>query len=191
MITDYHAKYLAYELNRKCPSDSIQKLMVSLADAQVDLNPHQIEAALFAFRSPFSRGVLLADEVGLGKTIEAGIVLSQKWAEGRRKILIVVPSSLRKQWMQELSDKFFLPSAILELGSFNKRLKSGKRNPFEYKEQIVICSYHFARNREEYVRMTNWDMVVIDEAHRLRNVYMLNPTLSDSVIPELNEFNIA
>jgi len=78
MITDYHAKYFAYELTKRCASDSIQKLMASLADAQVDLNPHQVDAALFAFRSPFSKGVILADEVGLGKTIEAGIVLSQK-----------------------------------------------------------------------------------------------------------------
>jgi len=69
MITKYHAKYFAHELTKKCPSDSIQKLMVSLADAQVDLNPHQVDAALFAFRSPFSKGVILADEVGLGKTI--------------------------------------------------------------------------------------------------------------------------
>ncbi len=181
MITEYHAKYYACELTRRCPSDSIQKLMVSLADAQVDLNPHQIDAALFAFRSPFSRGVLLADEVGLGKTIEAGTVLSQKWAEGRRKILIIVPSSLRKQWMQELAEKFFLPSVILESGSFNKRLKSGKHNPFDCPEQIVICSYHFARNKEEHVRMTNWDLVVIDEAHRLRNVYRTDNKIAKTI----------
>ena len=100
--------------------------MVSLAGAQVALNPHQVDAALFAFRSSFSKGVILADEVGLGKTIEAGIVLSQKWAEGKRKILIFVPLSLRKQWMQELADKFFLPSIIIETPSFNKAMKQGK-----------------------------------------------------------------
>ena len=100
MITDYHAKYFAYELTRRAPSDSLEKLTSSLSDAQVDLNPHQIDAALFAFRSPFAKGVILADEVGLGKTIEAGIVLTQKWAEGKRKVLVIVPSSLRKQWNQ-------------------------------------------------------------------------------------------
>ena len=78
-------------------------------DSEVDLNPHQFDAALFAFRSPLSNGAILADEVGLGKTIEAGIVLSQKWAEGKRKILIILPSSLRKQWHQELADNFYLP----------------------------------------------------------------------------------
>ncbi len=181
MITKYHAKYFAHELTKKCPSDSIQKLMVSLADAQVDLNPHQVDAALFAFCSPFSKGVILADEVGLGKTIEAGIVLSQKWAEGKRKILIIVPSSLRKQWMQELADKFFLPSAIIETPSFNKAVKQGKVNPFDLKENIAICSYHFARNKEEYVRMVNWDLVIIDEAHRLRNVYRTDNKIAKTI----------
>ncbi len=181
MITKYHAKYYAHELTKKCPSDSIQKLMVSLADAQVDLNPHQVDAALFAFRSPFSKGVILADEVGLGKTIEAGIVLSQKWAEGKRKILIIVPSSLRKQWVQELAEKFFLPSIILEAPSFNKAVKNGKHNPFEQKDKIVVCSYHFARNKEEFVRLIDWDLVVIDEAHRLRNVYRTDNKIAKTI----------
>src|SRR5580698_3760177 len=105
MSTAYHAKYFAHELTKRCASDSMEKLAASLADAQVDLNPHQVEAALFAFRSPLSKGAILADEVGLGKTIEAGILLSQRWAERKRKILIMVPANLQKQWHQELSDK--------------------------------------------------------------------------------------
>src|SRR4030043_290310 len=100
-LTPYHAKYFAYELTRRYPSDSSEKLAGALVDAQVDLNPHQIDAALFAFRSPLSKGAVLADEVGLGKTIEAGLVLSQKWAERKHKILIIEPSSLRKQWHKE------------------------------------------------------------------------------------------
>ena len=80
-FTDYHAAYLAHSLTRRFPAGSAEKLTGALIDAQVDLNPHQIEAALFAFRSPLSTGALLADEVGLGKTIEAGLVISQKWAE--------------------------------------------------------------------------------------------------------------
>src|SRR5271154_661979 len=124
-LTDYHAKYFAYELTKRCASDSLEKLSSTLSNAQVDLNPHQIEAALFAFRSPLSKGAILADEVGLGKTIEAGILLSQKWAERKRKILIIVPASLRKQWHQELSDKFFLPSVLLETKTFNDQIKEG------------------------------------------------------------------
>ena len=96
-LTDYHAKYFAHELTKRSPSDSVEMLAGVLADAQVDLNPHQIEAALFAFRNPFSRGAILADEVGLGKTIEAGLLLAQRWAERKRKLLVILPANLRKR----------------------------------------------------------------------------------------------
>src|SRR6266852_4484267 len=113
--SDYQAKYFAYDLTRRCAPDDIEKLAGVVAGAQVDLNPHQVDAALFAFRSPLSKGALLADEVGLGKTIEAGLVLSQKWAERKRRILIIVPSNLRKQWHQEITEKFFLPCSAASL----------------------------------------------------------------------------
>ena len=169
-LTDYHAQYFAYELTRRCPPDSVEKLAAALVDAQVDLNPHQIDAALFAFRSPLSKGALLADEVGLGKTIEAGLVLSQKWAERKRRILVIVPSNLRTQWYQELTEKFFLPCRILESRSYNAAIKQGQFRPFEAAE-IVICSYQFAKSKAGDVHALPWDLVVIDEAHRLRNVY--------------------
>jgi len=170
MITDYHAKLYSHELQRRCASDDVQRFTAALMDSKVDINPHQVDAALFAFRSPLSKGALLADEVGLGKTIEAGIVLSQKWAEKKRRILIILPSNLRKQWNQELLDKFYLPSRILEAGNFNKEIRQGAFNPFDTSE-IVLCSFQFARNKSDYIRRVDWDLVVIDEAHRLRNVY--------------------
>src|SRR3989442_6518655 len=169
-ITAFHAKYFAHDLTRRCASDSVEKLASVLSDAQVDLNPHQIEAALFAFRNPFSRGAILADEVGLGKTIEAGLLLAQKWAERKRRLLVILPANLRKQWSQELEDKFHLLSLILESRSFNDAIRAGNLNPFQ-QGAIVLCSYQFARTKEPYLRQTAWDLVVIDEAHRLRNVY--------------------
>ena len=169
-LTDFHATYFAHELTKRCASDNVEKLAAVLSDAQVDLNPHQVEAALFAFRGPFSKGAILADEVGLGKTIEAGLLLAQKWAERKKRLLVIVPSNLRKQWSQELADKFYLPSLILEARSFNGAIREGRLNPFEA-DAVVICSYHFARSKEAYLRQTPWDLVVIDEAHRLRNVY--------------------
>jgi adenine-specific DNA-methyltransferase len=107
----------------------------------------------------------------LGKTIEAGLVVSQRWAERKRKILVITPSNLRKQWHQELSEKFFLPCTILETSSYNARIKRGKFQPFEADDAIVICSYQFARYKASDVHSIEEDLVVIDEAHRLRNVY--------------------
>ncbi|MBI2069466.1 MAG: DEAD/DEAH box helicase [Elusimicrobia bacterium] len=179
-MTAYHAKYFAHELTRRCPSDSVEKLTSVLSDAQVDLNPHQIEAALFAFSNPFSRGAILADEVGLGKTIEAGLLLSQKWAERKRRLLVIVPANLRKQWSQELADKFYLPSIILENRNFNEIIRAGDLNPFK-QDKVVLCSYHFARAKEPYLRQVRWDLVVIDEAHRLRNVYKASSKIATAI----------
>ena len=100
LSTPYHSKYWAAALTLRGVNDSLERLSGSIASARVDLNPHQVDAALFALRSPLSKGVILADEVGLGKTIEAGIVISQRWAERRRKILLILPATLRKQGQQ-------------------------------------------------------------------------------------------
>jgi len=169
MITDYHASYYAHELSR-VGGTGVDRLGRALFDACVDLNPHQIEAALFALRSPLSKGVLLADEVGLGKTIEAGLVLCQYWAERRRNILVISPASLRKQWALELSEKFNLPSIVLDAKTYKDQQKLGIPNPFRDK-QIIICSMHFAASRAEELKEIAWDLVVIDEAHKLRNAY--------------------
>ncbi|PSH05047.1 MAG: DEAD/DEAH box helicase [Acidobacteria bacterium] len=179
-LTPYHARYFAHELTRRSSSASIDSLTSALADAQVDLNPHQVEAALFAFRSPLSRGAILADEVGLGKTIEAGILLSQRWAERQRRLLVICPANLRKQWGQELADKFFLPTAILESKTFNEELKRGNLNPFD-QPRIILCSFQFARTKDAYIRQTPWNLVVIDEAHRLRNVYKSSNKIANAI----------
>jgi len=186
-LTSHHIRYFAHELTRRHSSDSVEKLASVLADAQVDLNPHQVEAALFAFRNPFSKGAILADEVGLGKTIEAGLLLSQKWAERKRKLLVIVPANLRKQWSQELAEKFFLPSVILENKSFNEFIKQGNLNPFNQNE-IVLCSYQFTRTKEPYVGQLDWDLVVIDEAHRLRNVYKASNKIANAIKQAINPF---
>jgi len=179
-MTNYHAKFLAFEITRRCASDSVEKLTAVLSDAQVDLNPHQIDAALFAFRNPLSRGAILADEVGLGKTIEAGLLIAQLWAERKRRILVIAPANLRKQWSQELADKFFLPSVIMENRTFNEAIKAGNLNPFQ-QDAIIICSYQFARKSEPYIRQTPIDLVVIDEAHRLRNVYKPTNKIANAI----------
>lgn len=188
MINKYQAKYYAYELSKKATSDSPEKFGATLMDAKVELNPHQVEAALFAFKSPYSKGAILADEVGLGKTIEAGILLSQKWAEGKKKILIICPSSLRKQWVNELGDKFYLKAEVLDNISYNKQAKSGIKNPFDNGHTIKICSYQFARKRAEEIQLTSWDLVVLDEAHYLRNAYKYGNVTAQTIQNAIRDY---
>ena len=80
MMTPYHAKYFAQDLTRQVQPGGVDRLSMALFDACVDLNPHKIEASMVALRSPLSKGVLLADVVGLGRTLEADLVLCQHWA---------------------------------------------------------------------------------------------------------------
>lgn len=170
MITPYHALYFAHELTRQASSEGVDRLSSSLFDATVDLNPHQIDAALFALRSPLGKGVLLADEVGLGKTIEAGLVLCQHWAERKRRLLVICPASLRKQWALELEEKFNLPVHVLDAAGYRRAVREGDPAPF-LADRILIISYNYASAMQSEVRAVPWDLVVIDEAHKLRNAY--------------------
>jgi ERCC4-related helicase len=181
MTTAYHSQYWAHALTLRGATGTIEALSRSIAGARVDLNPHQVDAALFAIRSPLTKGVILADEVGLGKTIEAGIVIAQRWAERKRRILVIVPATLRKQWQQELETKFYLPTRILDSQAFNSIQEDGIVNPFDSQDKLVICSYHFASAKSPEVSRVPWDLVVIDEAHRLRNVYKKSSKLARSV----------
>ena len=87
--------YLAHKLTEKKSISDPEKLNNVIRAANIDLNPHQVDAAVFAFKSPLSRGAILADEVGLGKTIEAGLIINQLWVEGRQHILILVSGILK------------------------------------------------------------------------------------------------
>ena len=159
---------------------------MALFDACVDLNPHQIDAAAFALRNPLSKGVLLADEVGLGKTIEAGLVLCQFWAERKRKLLVVGPASLRKQWSLELEEKFNLPTLILDSKSYRQAQREGKPQPF-HTDKVVITSFNFASRMRGDLRAVPFDLVVIDEAHKLRNAYRPSNKMGQNIRWALEE----
>lgn len=171
LYTPHQIRYFAEQIQLKRPQSSIDSLVSAMSGVKVDLNPHQVDAALFALKSPLSNGALLADEVGLGKTIEAGLVLSQFWSERKRSVLLIVPAALRTQWRAELAEKFYIDSVILESQSYNKAKKEGVLNPFTKRDQVVICSFNFVSQKENDVHAMPWDLVIIDEAHRLRNVY--------------------
>ncbi|MBX3175701.1 MAG: DEAD/DEAH box helicase family protein [Gemmatimonadaceae bacterium] len=167
-LSAHHAKYYAHDLTRRA-AGGIDRLSSALFDAAVDLNPHQIEAALFALHSPLSKGVILADEVGLGKTVEAGIVLCQLWAERKRRLLVIAPAAIRKQWALELGEKFKLPVLVLDAKSLREARRAG-HDPFA-SGAIQVMSYHFAHAFRDELRGVAWDLVVIDEAHKLRNAF--------------------
>lgn len=179
-ISPLQQRYFAWDLTHKKSVSDDTRFTGILSEAKVDLNPHQVEAALFAFKSPLSKGAILADEVGLGKTIEAGIILSEMWAEHKRKILVIVPASLRNQWNVELMDKFYLPSTILLTDNYTAYKSAGVK-PLDAGEEIIVCSYHFAAKYSEDIARVNWDLVVIDEAHNLRGVYKRNIKLANEL----------
>lgn len=185
IITPYHAKYFAHELSIIHSGNGVDRLSQSLFDASVDLNPHQIEAALFALDNPLNKGVVLADEVGLGKTIEAGLVLCQLWAERKRKLLIICPASLRRQWAQELIEKFNMPSQVLDARTYSQLQKEGVYNPLNNKK-VVIMSYHYAAKLEDKLVGEAWDTVVIDEAHKLRNAHRESNKMGQALKRALN-----
>lgn len=170
IYTPHQAKYFAHFLTREGLEEK-DALTQSLSSARVDLNPHQVDAAVFALRSPLSKGVLLADEVGLGKTIEAALVLSQRWWERQRNLLLIVPASLRKQWATELREKFSLPSVILDAKLVKDLTKAGRPDPLGRGEAIIILSYEYASRIADKLSGVAWHLVVLDEAHKLRNVY--------------------
>ena len=185
MITKYHAKYYASILMNQAIGGNIDCLSQSLLNAAVDINPHQIEAALFAFQSPLSKGVIFADEVGLGKTIEAGLVLCQYWAIGKRKILIICPASIRKQWGYELTEKFGIENEVLDNKNYNDYLRKGI-NPFR-QQKVIICSYNFAARRKDEIKLNGFDFAIIDEAHKLRNVYKKNAKTAQAIKDALSD----
>jgi ERCC4-related helicase len=167
----FRAEYLYNLLTSKQSGDDVDRIGATLFNSKIKLTPYQIEASLFAFKSPLSKGTLLADEVGLGKTIEAGIVIAQLWSEHHRKILVVCPASLERQWASELLEKFNLPSIIMDRKNYNYLKKNGNANPFLIKENIILCSYQMCSSFKDNISLTDFDLCVIDEAHKLRNVW--------------------
>ncbi len=179
-LSAYQACYYAHELTRLGTLGEFDRLSTTLFDSKVDLNPHQIEAALFAISNPLQKGFILADEVGLGKTIEAGLVLCQKWAERRRKLLVVTPAHIRKQWQAELTEKFNLPAIVVDRKVCSAMRRDGCPNPLDC-GKITVISYGFAARMKDDLRAIPYDLVVLDEAHKLRNAYQPSRTGGQAV----------
>ncbi|MFY1832232.1 SNF2-related protein [Myxococcus fulvus] len=173
-LTHFHERLLAEELLARS-GDTQQRLAGALSEAKVDLNPHQVEGAMFALDSLSRGGCMLGDEVGLGKTIEAGLVIAQLMAEGKTRILILAPATLRAQWNSELREKFDLDSVLVD-GRTVRATGNCFDQPFP-----VICSHPFAANKAHLTSEIAWDLIVIDEAHRLRNAHRANNKMGQAL----------
>lgn len=143
-----------------------------LLNTNIEMNPHQINAFCAAIQALKTGGIVLADEVGLGKTIEAGLVLKYVLDGGAKHILIALPATLRKQWEIELAEKFGLKATILDRLSVEKDYLETKRWIESSKEyRIILTSYDYASKLMKRFPSVKWDFVIIDEAHNLRNVF--------------------
>ena len=173
MYSNQQAIYFKNYLTVKSQGNDVTRLNSSLHESRITINPHQVNAALSFFKNPLNKGFIFADEVGLGKTIEAGIIISQYWYERKRRIIIICPASLMKQWNEELYDKFHLQSIIVD----SKLLKN---KSFNWGDNIYITSLHSVYLNKEFFNY-KFDLVVIDEAHKLRNVYKDKGIMASSI----------
>ena len=150
-----------------------------LSNSKIDINPHQVEAFSYAISSLKNGGIILADEVGLGKTIEAGLVIKYCLSNKKNRILLIIPSSLRKQWQIELDDKFSINTIIVDNENIDEYRDAVDAN--NYKSFVVIVSYNFLVRRADIFSLIDWDLAVFDEAHKLRNVYKSNSKIATKI----------
>lgn len=148
------------ELRRLRRSDDAERFAEVFRHSTVDPNPHQVEAAMFALQRIGMGGAMLCDEVGLGKTIEAGLVISQLRAEGKNHILVIVPLALARQWQVELQDLFSINSTLIS------SVAAWKESP----KGIHIIGREAAAADKMRALLSDkgpWDLIVVDEAHEM------------------------
>ena len=167
-LSPFHALYKARTLSSLAGRD---KFVAAFASSDIEIYPYQVSAAMFALRSPFLKGAILCDDGSLGKSFEAMLIITQKWYEGKRRILIVVPTPLLHQWMKIIDERFSVPSISIDNNVvFNEQINEDKHNPFD-QEGIVITTYNFAAEKAEYASQVQWDLSVFEEAHQLRRIH--------------------
>ncbi|MGB5486474.1 MAG: SNF2-related protein, partial [Lysobacterales bacterium] len=146
-----------------------QSPVAGLLGARIQLLPHQLYIAN-EIANRYAPRVLLADEVGLGKTIEAGLIIHQQLITGRAsRVLIAVPDSLVHQWLVEMLRRFNLFFTIVDEERCLALVESGTENPFD-SAQLMLCSMNFLSEqpgRLEQAVAAEWDLLVVDEAHHL------------------------
>lgn len=172
LFTNQFDRHRAFELryhSLKQRAKALQSPMRGLTGARIDAIGHQLYIAEEVGKRPAPR-VLLADEVGLGKTVEAGLIIHQQLlTERAQRVLIVVPQALVSQWLLELMRRFNLPAAVFDEDRCEDAELIDPNNPF-FTEQIVVCSLEFLMEnpkRADQAVYGEWDILVVDEAHHL------------------------
>lgn len=153
-LSPFHALYTARQLAEH--AFGTQRLVPAYASSDIEVYPYQIASAIFALRSPYLKGAVLADEGSLGKTYEALLIVSQLWFEGRDRILIIVPTPLLRQWAEILDNQFSVPYAVVERDDCNIDT-----------DAVFLTTYEIAVEHSEQIAAREWNIVVFEEAHRL------------------------
>jgi len=163
----------------------------ALSNSRIEPQGHQISVALRALEKPQAR-LIISDEVGLGKTIEAGLVLKELRARGvLDRVLIITPASLMTQWQTELRSKFNEPFTIYDgLMLRELRQRFPNTNPWNLRgEANILCSLQFVRGEREREEISEaeWDLVIVDEAHHARRTLDDGPNLGFQLLEALRD----
>jgi len=154
-MSPFHALYTARQL--AAYAYGAERLIPAYASSDIEVHPYQIAAAMFALRSPYLKGAVLADEGSLGKTYESLLVISQLWFEGRDRILVIVPTPLLQQWVEILENHFSVPFVVMERSNADTLDE----------DAVVLTTYETAVEHAEDIAQREWNIAVFEEAHRL------------------------
>lgn len=161
-MSPFHAMYTARQLSEYAYGGD--RLIPAYASSDIEVYPYQIAAAMFALRSPYLKGAVLADEGSLGKTYESLLVISELYFEGRDRILLIVPTALLGQWTEIMNNHFSVPFIVLDRNTPNDG------NPFDT-DTVILTTYDYATQSAELIGRVSWNIVVFEEAHRLAKAY--------------------
>lgn len=163
----FYAYYKARELENLSNEDG---LLPVFSSSDIKIFPFQIAAAKFALQSPYQKGVVLCDESGMGKSHEAMIVLTQKWYEGKTRLLLAIPSvDLLEQWVDLIEKHYTIPYVVMK-STRDVSFTESSENPF-LQDALVITTYDFLATQQELASQVAWDVIAFEEATALCSVY--------------------
>ena len=151
--TPFHSYMIARKLGALAKSKA---MLPAFASSIIDIYPYQIAAARFAMRSQYIKGCILCDEGSLGKTYEALLIATQRWYEGKDRILIVLPINLVSQWVKKIENGFSIPYTVWSNENGGSRIPES--------DGLIITTYDFALRQAGSISNKTWDMVIFDEA---------------------------